>query len=83
MPCDVRHTPEGGVVICCRRSHRQYCAECRAEGITRESTKLCDGPALEGSGRKTCDKPLCNLHAWRVGFDRDLCTECRAKAASR
>jgi hypothetical protein len=36
----------------------------------RPSTKLCDGPGPDG---ETCDAPLCDDHARRIGRNRDLC----------
>ena len=38
-------------------------------------TKLCDGPAPEGSGRETCDAGLCRGCTVRDG-ERDLCPAC-------
>lgn len=44
------------------------------------SAYLCDGPIASG---RTCDKPLCAVHATEIGKDKHLCTDCRLKAAPR
>jgi hypothetical protein len=56
-----------GIVCGLRRSRPKRCShkDCKAPG-----TKLCDWPIGDG---KTCDKPLCDRHAVRVGDDTDYC----------
>lgn len=44
------------------------------------SAYLCDGPGEPG---RTCDKPLCEAHATRIGKNKHLCPDCRAKHAPR
>ena len=41
----------------------------RCKWCDKERTKLCDFP----KGRKTCDAPMCDLHAKKVGKDTDYC----------
>lgn len=46
---------------------QQYCMEI--------SAFLCDGPT---GGGHTCDRALCDAHAFEVGKNRHYCPECRA-----
>jgi hypothetical protein len=46
---------------------QQYCMDM--------SAYLCDGPV--GGGR-TCDRALCDAHAFEVGKNKHYCPECRA-----
>lgn len=46
---------------------QQYCMEM--------SAFLCDGPV---GGGHTCDRALCEAHAFEVGKNRHYCPECRA-----
>lgn len=39
------------------------------------SAFLCDGPV---GGGHTCDRALCEAHAFEVGKNRHYCPECRA-----
>ena len=72
------------IVYCCRVSPGRTCAPCRAEGRSRASVALCDGPASPVSRRKatTCGAPLCGEHRTRVGVDRDLCPRWTANATT-
>lgn len=54
-----------------RRPARNVC------GCGRTATKLCDGRR----GKKGCNRPLCDAHAFSVGGDLDFCAECRALTA--
>ena len=68
MPSEIIHFKGGGgaIVHTLRRAPR--CAYCN-----EKSTKLCDHPI--GGGR-TCDKPMCNLHATRGSKpNTDFCRE--------
>lgn len=55
------------VIVCGRRDRRRKCSFC-----TSDSRLECDYPtSARASG--TCDKPLCQRHAKRVGPNRDYC----------
>lgn len=41
---------------------------------------LCDGPIQDG---RTCDKPLCSVHATEVGKNKHYCPDCRHRFAPR
>ena len=67
MPCRRIDLGNGQFAIACSRGQRrQRCAYCHDDG-----TQLCDH--VVGPGSKTCDKPMCRLHAKHVGPDTDLC----------
>jgi hypothetical protein len=68
-------TPEVHVLLCRGRAPKN-CAFC-----TRPHTKLCDGPPPKGVKRKTCDKPLCHIHATPGGKDVDYCPDHKSRAA--
>jgi uncharacterized protein (DUF3820 family) len=51
----------------CGRGGTRPCAYCRGP-----STKLCDGDVGEG---RTCDRPMCDAHAYQDGPNRDLCRQ--------
>jgi hypothetical protein len=72
--CEWIKTEHGVVHV--QRSGGQRCAYC-----SREHTKLCDGPAPADANRKTCDRPLCNLHAFHAGPDTDYCEAHKPGAA--
>ena len=60
-------TPYGGFV--CTRNHRSKpCSVCG-----RPMSRLCDYRLRGAKAGKTCDRPLCERCAVRVGPDRDLC----------
>jgi hypothetical protein len=42
------------------------------------SEYLCDGP---GQGSRTCDRPLCEVHATQTGSNKHLCPACRTAVA--
>jgi hypothetical protein len=70
MPCDVKHTADGGVYIVCSRHTRKWCVYCGADAPT-----LCDGPGKAPG--KTCDKPMCRVCAFHAGPDVDYCRDHR------
>lgn len=73
MPCDVTRLGPDSYMIACTRGPRKIekCACGRAPRF------LCDGPAPPGSGRKTCDTPVCGRCAtWaRTKSDTHYCPE--------
>lgn len=75
MPC----FKSGSTIICTRGgAYSSKCVYC-----DRPASKLCDGPAPAGSGRKTCDKNLCSRCATSGGPGRDLCRTHAAEAVSK
>jgi len=74
MPCNKLTDEKGDVIaIICSRPRQKRCAYCE-----KPSAKLCDGPK---TGSKTCDTPMCSLHAWQPPGhpDFDYCRMCRRK----
>lgn len=65
----------GGAVaiVCSSRSRTKPCRQCGAR-----SSRLCDYPLAGKKTGTTCDAPLCERCAVKVGPDRDYC---RAHAA--
>lgn len=71
MVCSTVKLPDGTVAIV--RHAKARAPKCRFCFLT--STKLCDaivGKTL-GGDPITCDAPICNTHARRVGPDKDFC----------
>jgi hypothetical protein len=68
MKCRAMKLPGGGTAIVCGpRVKSRPCHFCK-----RPSTKLCDAPdPFRESG--TCDAPLCDACAVKVGPNRDYC----------
>ncbi|WP_454909678.1 hypothetical protein [Variovorax gossypii] len=58
--------------------HEQILVDGKPEVCAVASDYLCDGT---GKASKTCDRPLCEAHATRVGRNRHLCPACRLAAA--
>jgi hypothetical protein len=56
----------GGMIVC--SSGRKRPATCF--WCDKVSTKLCDHEIVKG---RTCDKPMCDHHATRVGQNLDTC----------
>ena len=61
-----------GMIICSRsRRTNPKCKWCN-----RPSTKLCDyWVSSDGRPGRTCDAPMCDEHAVRVGPEKDHCPE--------
>lgn len=59
-----------GVIVCTGKGRRRKCSWC-----ARPHTKLCDHPIPLTPTRAagTCDAPMCDDHAKRIGPDADLC----------
>ena len=74
MPCVAVPFESGVAFVRTSRERRVRCRFC-----SNWSIRLCD---FELAAGKTCDAPLCHVHAKCVGLDRDLCPA-HAKAASR
>ncbi len=68
MTCTPIKLDNGGVAIVC--TPRQRAKRCSACG--RAARLLCDWKIGDG---KTCDKPICAMHAQEVGEDKHLCPE--------
>jgi hypothetical protein len=65
MPC----IHVGNAIICTRGGRRlPKCRWCSCQ-----STKLCDFPLTGEEAGKTCDAPICDVHATSVGSNRDYC----------
>jgi hypothetical protein len=76
MRCEVVQTPLGVGFICGPGRSR---AMPRCRWCSAASTRLCDfqGPRA----KRTCDAPMCDLHARRVGDELDHCPLHAAPAA--
>lgn len=77
MPCTIVKVGDATAIVCTRGQRRQNCRWCGSP-----STKLCDArlsPLAQVTHIKTCDAPMCDVHAKRVGPDRDLCPDHAAK----
>lgn len=73
MTCEFVKLPGGGsAIICGRKSKTQKCA------CGKPATRLCDHPSIKRSG--TCDRPLCDTCAVRIGPDTDYCPDHYASA---
>src|SRR5262245_16905025 len=75
MPCNTLKDDKGEVIaIMCSRPRKKRCAYC-----DRQSERLCDHPV--GDKGKTCDTPMCALHAWQPPgtADTDYCRTHRRK----
>lgn len=70
MTCTRVRLGDGATAIVCQRRLRTQPVTC-ACGVT--AARLCDYPT--GPRGRTCNRPVCALHATRVGKDRDLCPE--------
>lgn len=68
---------KGRAIVCGPRPKARPCKTCYDRtGRYERSTKLCDFPdPTRPSG--TCDAPMCDAHATRVGPDRDYCPKHR------
>jgi len=76
MPCRTVHIPGHGLAIVCSRGftpRQRRCVVCNVPE-TLATIKLCDGPALRGSG--TCDAVICIDYAVHVESDTDYCPRC-------
>ena len=69
MKCEVVKFHDGTTVFVCGRARRKA-KPCACGKI---STKLCDFPVRGARNKTTCDAPLCDDCAVRIGEDRDLC----------
>ncbi len=64
MPCYRVPTKDGGhMFMCCKLG--PHCADCGDVG-----SNLCDYPVGKG---KTCDRPICDLHAHEIGPNMHYC----------
>lgn len=73
-PCNVVKLPNSGIAFVRHALKRQ--PKCR--WCDRTSTKLCDfdvSSPQQVTHRKTCDAPMCDLHAKSVGPNRDFCPD--------
>ena len=66
MVCERVRIGEIEAIVCGPRRPRRRCA------CGRWATRECDYPAPHRKS-KTCDKPLCDVCAVRVGPNRDYC----------
>ena len=73
MGCDRFDLPGGGYAIVCSRGPRPK-RPCRWCKDAHEF--LCDH-VVQDSGRtgKTCDAPMCRVHAKQIGRDRHACPD--------
>lgn len=77
MPCRVIPIG-GGFAIACGPGSRPK--QCKAPGCGRPSIALCDWKLhrVGDDGKrvytgKTCDAPMCEVHRFSVGTNKDLC----------
>lgn len=85
MLCRTMTMPDGSTVIVCGSGQpRRKCVVCHryedqrlGRNPTRVLMKLCDYAVAPG---KTCDVPVCSLHAQHVEPDTDYCPQ-HAQAA--
>jgi hypothetical protein len=73
-PCKEVHLPGGGVAFV--RYANRRAPKCR--WCENQSTKLCDfviSPPEQITHKKTCDAPMCDVHAKSVGANLDYCPE--------
>ena len=73
MPCRIVTLPGYDRALACSRERyprQRRCIVCNVPE-SMATIKLCDGPALRGSG--TCDQVLCVDHALHVDPDLDYC----------
>lgn len=70
MTCSVIKLADGTVAIVKHSNRTMRCGFCRAS-----STKLCDAVVGKTLGGEviTCDKPICDGCARRVGPNKDFC----------
>lgn len=74
MPCGWITLPGGGVAHV-RYANRRS-PKCR--WCSNRSTRLCDfeiSDPQQVTHRKTCDAPMCDAHAKRVGPNHDFCPD--------
>ena len=69
MTCETVRLGDGTVAIVCHRGKRWR--RCSVPGCGGIADHLCD----YRSGGKTCDKPLCAMHAVPQGRNRDHCPD--------
>lgn len=69
MTCETVELPDGTRAIVCggRKRHRQRCSSC---GL--KCDYLCDWKV---GGGKTCDVPICGIHALEVAANKHLCPD--------
>lgn len=65
MSCKVISTAEGAMILCGTSSKPKHCSYCE-----RPSERLCDAKL---SDDKTCDAPMCKIHAFAVSPTEDHC----------
>lgn len=74
--CERVKFENGGVaMICGVRSSRKFCK------CGREAVALCDWK-IRKKKSGTCDEPICDLHAKRVGRGKHLCPEHQLRYAA-
>ena len=66
MPCNFIDLGNGVSIVACSRGSKR----CRCG---RPRSKLCDFPLKGSKLGQTCDEPLCDRCAKRVGQNRDYC----------
>jgi hypothetical protein len=69
MPCVIH----GNAIVCGRGARPPKCRFC-----DRQSTKLCDfvtSHQQQVTHKKTCDAPMCDVHAKSVGPNLDYCPD--------
>jgi hypothetical protein len=78
--CNVINLPDGGTALVCSRGRggAKLCTRCLRDGVKKPSRYLCDFP-LPPDGRKTCDKPMCEMHRRAVRDGVDHCFDHEAK----
>lgn len=69
MKCKTLKLSGGGVAIVCGRTVPEAMAPCSV-GPPHPGGLLCDWPVARG---KSCDAPLCERHAAKIGPDSHLC----------
>jgi hypothetical protein len=79
MPyCVAMKLPNGGTALVRVAGKRPLnCRWCE-----RLSTKLCDfdiSPPNQVTHRRTCDAPMCDIHALPVGINKDYCLDHKEK----
>lgn len=70
MKCTIATIGGAPAFLCGSGKGSRTCWRCR-----REAGFFCDAPSRQ-VGKKTCDRPMCELHRTNVAPNRDICGPC-------
>lgn len=69
MACRTVQMGDATMIVC---SRGQKVKPCDVPGCRKSSVALCDAP-VQSKFRKTCDRPMCDDHRYKVSNKVDWC----------